>query len=94
MEDIKELCQRIVIIKEGEFVYDGPLSDVQKLVGDEKVLNVTTQEESFKINVPRSELSQKTKEVLEQHSVLDLNIHDPSIEDIIESIMRNGVGAS
>lgn len=94
MEDIKELCQRIVIIKEGQFVYDGPLSDVQKLLGDEKVLNVTTQEENFKINVPRSELSQKTKEVLEQHSVIDLNIHDPSIEDIIESIMRNGVGAS
>lgn len=91
MEDIKELCPRIVIIKEGEFVYDGSLSNVQKMLGDEKVLNVTTESESFKLNVPRSELSKKTQEVLEQHNVLDLNIHDPSIEDIIESIMKFGV---
>nr|MBA2405692.1 ATP-binding cassette domain-containing protein [Bdellovibrionales bacterium] len=41
MEDIKELCPRIVIIKEGEFVYDGSLSNVQKMMGDEKVLSVT-----------------------------------------------------
>jgi ABC-2 type transport system ATP-binding protein len=94
MEDIKELCERIVIIKEGDFVYDGPLSDVQKMVGDEKVLNVTTQNEVFRVSVPRSELSSKTKEILEKHYVIDLNIHDPSVEDIIESIMRNGVGAS
>jgi ABC-2 type transport system ATP-binding protein len=94
MEDIKELCERIVIIKEGGFVYDGPLSDVQKMVGDEKVLNVTTENETFRVSVPRSELSSKTKEILEKHYVIDLNIHDPSVEDIIESIMRNGVGAS
>lgn len=94
MEDIKELCPRIVIIKEGQFVYDGSLLDVQKMLGDEKVLSVTTQDESFKVSVGRSELSLKTKEILEKHNVLDLNIHDPSIEDIIEGIMRSGVGGA
>lgn len=92
MEDIKELCPRIVIIKEGEFVYDGSLSNVQKMMGDEKVLSVTTQEKTFKVSVPRHELSKKTHELFEENDVLDLNIHDPSIEDVIESIMRNGVG--
>lgn len=92
MEDIKELCPRIVIIKEGEFVYDGSLSDVQRMMGDEKVLSVTTQEKTFKVSVPRHELSKKTHELFEENYVLDLNIHDPSIEDVIESIMRNGVG--
>src|SRR5262249_25006692 len=28
MEDIEQLCERLVIIREGEFVYDGPLSNV------------------------------------------------------------------
>jgi ABC-2 type transport system ATP-binding protein len=93
MEDIKELCPRIVIIKEGEFVYDGSLSDVQKMVGDEKVLSVTTENEKFKVHVARSELAIKTKEILERQNVLDLNIQDPSIEEIIESIMKNGVQA-
>ncbi len=94
MEDIKELCPRVVIIKEGEFVYDGALSDIQKLLGDEKVLSVTTAEKTFKVNVPRLELARKTQEIFEKDEVLDLNIMDPSVEDIIESIMRHGMKRS
>ncbi len=94
MEDIKELCPRIVIIKEGEFVYDGSLSDVQRMLGDEKVLSVTTEEKTFKVQVPRAELAKKTQELFSANNVLDLNIQDPSVEDIIESIMRSGVGPS
>lgn len=91
MEDIKELCQRIVIIKEGQFVYDGPLAEVQRMMGDEKTLTVTTKDSSFKVSVPRAELSKKTSEIFSTNEVLDLNIQDPSIEDIIEHIMKNGV---
>lgn len=91
MEDIKELCPRVVIIKEGEFVYDGALSQIQRLLGDEKCLSVTTKENTFKINVPRTELSTKTAEIFKTNEVLDLNIHDPSIEDVIESIMKHGM---
>lgn len=91
MEDIKELCPRIVIIKEGEFVYDGALSQVQKMMGDEKRLTVTTRENTFKVNVPRIDLAQKTSEIFKSNDVIDLNIHDPSIEDIIENIMKNGI---
>lgn len=92
MEDIKELCPRIVIIKEGAFVYDGPISQVQRMLGDEKVLSVTTENDQFKLNVPRNELSLRTKEVLEKHNVIDLNIQDPSIEEIIEHLMKFGPG--
>jgi ABC-2 type transport system ATP-binding protein len=91
MEDIKELCPRIVIIKEGEFVYDGALSSVQRLLGDEKVVTVTTPEKTFKVNVPRLELAQKTHDIFAADDVQDLNIQDPSIEDIIENIMRHGM---
>jgi len=91
MEDIKELCPRVVIIKEGQFVYDGSLSNIQSMMGDEKVLSVTTQDKTFKVSIPRHELSSKTHQIFEENDVLDLNIQDPSIEDVIESIMRNGV---
>jgi ABC-2 type transport system ATP-binding protein len=93
MEDITELCPRIVIMKQGEFVYDGALSQVQRLLGDEKSLTVTTKEETYKVNVPRHELAQKTAEIFRTKDVLDLNIQDPSIEDIIESIMKHGMKA-
>jgi len=38
MEDIQRLCERIVIIREGEFVYDGPLQRVVALYADTKVI--------------------------------------------------------
>lgn len=91
MEDIKELCPRIVIMKEGEFVYDGSINHIQKMMGDEKCLTVTTKENSFKLNISRSELSTKISEIFKLNDVVDLNIHDPSIEDIIESIMHHGI---
>lgn len=91
MEDIKELCPRVVIIKEGEFVYDGALSKIQGMLGDEKCLSVTTKDSTYTLNVPRSELASKTSEIFKANEVLDLNIHDPSIEDVIESIMKHGM---
>jgi ABC-2 type transport system ATP-binding protein len=38
MEDIQRLCERIVIIREGEFVYDGPLQKVVELYAESKVI--------------------------------------------------------
>jgi ABC-2 type transport system ATP-binding protein len=40
MEDIERLCERIVIIREGEFVYDGPLSRVVKEFASHKILTI------------------------------------------------------
>jgi len=38
MEDIQRLCERIVIIREGEFVYDGPLQRVVDVYAVSKVI--------------------------------------------------------
>ena len=38
MEDIQRLCERIVIIRDGEFVYDGALADVAGLYAETKVV--------------------------------------------------------
>jgi ABC-2 type transport system ATP-binding protein len=91
MEDIKELCPRIVIIKEGQFVFDGPISNIQKMIGDEKVLSITTNDQHFKVSVPREKLAEKTKDLFEKYQILDLNIQDPAIEDVIEQIMKTGI---
>jgi ABC-2 type transport system ATP-binding protein len=40
MEDIKKLCERIIIVKDGEFVYDGSLQKVLDKYSDTKILNV------------------------------------------------------
>jgi len=38
MEDIERLCKRILILREGEIVFDGPLEDVKRLYAETKVL--------------------------------------------------------
>ena len=90
MEDIKELCPRIAIMKQGDIVFDGPLTEVQKMLGDQKVITVTTEEKTFKLHIPRSDLAQETQKIFLNDNVIDLNIQDPPIEEIIESLMRNG----
>lgn len=57
MEDIEQLCERIVIIREGEFVYDGALADVIAKFARHKFLTVQLREEhsavSGKLAVPQ-----------------------------------------
>lgn len=38
MDDIEELCERILLIQEGQLVFDGPLDDVMKLYSPSKIL--------------------------------------------------------
>jgi ABC-2 type transport system ATP-binding protein len=90
MEDIKELCPRIAVMKEGEIVFDGPLNQVQKMLGDQKVLTVTSDKSIFKLHVPRESLAYETQQIFQNHNVIDLNIQDPPIEEIIESLMKGG----
>jgi len=38
MEDIERLCERIMIIRDGEFVYDGALADVKRTYATHKII--------------------------------------------------------
>lgn len=42
MADIEALCERTVIINQGQLVYDGGLSDIDHVFGDRKLLSVKT----------------------------------------------------
>lgn len=44
MEDIKELCQRVVIINLGKIIYDGKLEDIIKKYAPHKLLKITFNE--------------------------------------------------
>lgn len=39
MDDIEDLCKRVVIMKEGEFVYDGELKDVHQKYASSKLVS-------------------------------------------------------
>ncbi len=50
MEDIKRLCQRIIIIRDGGFMYDGPLDDVVRKFSSHKVVSVHLHGGEYNIN--------------------------------------------
>lgn len=56
MDDIEQLCERIVIIKDGQFIYDGKLETIQKKYAPHKIINAHTSNfelsKSFSQNFP------------------------------------------
>lgn len=54
MEDIERLCERIVIIREGEFVYDGSLRKVLDRFADHKVITAKLGAEAADPKLPAS----------------------------------------
>ncbi len=43
MQDIEDLCSRIIIIEKGGIIYDGPLADIKHRFGDLRTLTVNPQ---------------------------------------------------
>jgi len=104
MGDVKELCERVVIIDKGKIVFDGKLEEIIKKFADHKIISVTLAKEADpkkfdeigkveEYDYPRLIFSIKRKDVpgvaaqvLEKLPVADLNIEEPSIEDIIREL--------
>lgn len=45
MQDIEDLCDRIVLIEEGKIIFDGPLSEIKHRFGDLRTLTVNPKQE-------------------------------------------------
>ena len=56
MEDIKELCERVILIKSGELIYDGALTTIQSQFGENKKLVMTLEDAPTTIPELRAEL--------------------------------------
>ncbi len=45
MQDVEDLCTRIIMIEKGSIIYDGPLNDIKYRFGDLRTLSIKTKEE-------------------------------------------------
>lgn len=103
MEDVRQLCERVIIIDHGTILYDGKLSDIVKKYATEKFLEIV-----FSENVDSKKLEKfgKLKEVEEGKVVIavdrekapkvaakileDFPVEDLNIEEMdIEDIIRD-----
>ena len=44
MQDVEDLCSRVIMIERGEILYDGPLNDIKYRFGDLRTLIIQTKE--------------------------------------------------
>ncbi len=103
MEDIKELCERVIIINFGKIIYDGNFNTLIKKYAQEKVIRITATE-----TIPKSALvaygsveeyddikaairvpREKVKEIAAKLIASDLPIDDIIIEEVpVDDIIR------
>jgi ABC-2 type transport system ATP-binding protein len=104
MDDVAELCNRVIIIDKGKLIFDGALKEIVDRYADHKIIRVVFDKEidpkklakiadvkeynfpSAVFNVKRAASNAAAAELLKSFPVADLNIEEPSIEDIIREV--------
>ena len=108
MADIEALCQRVIVIHNGQILFDGALSALVERYSANRRLVVTTQNiaDDFSkygevlesgngrvvLNVARAEAAQVTSHMLRDMPEMDLLIEDPAIEDVIDELFSDAKG--
>jgi len=87
MEDVKELCKRVIIVSEGSVVYDGLLSEIITKFSKHKIIEVILKTGEIQTQkVIRSRVAATAAKVLENTNVADINIKEVGIEEVIRSV--------
>ncbi|MBX7102468.1 MAG: ATP-binding cassette domain-containing protein [Gemmataceae bacterium] len=104
MRDVEALCRRVLVINHGRLVYDGALEGITDQFGRVKLLRLqfagpapdlsrygtVTQavDRAATLQIDRSKASSILSDLLSQHTVTDLSVEDPPLEDAIARIFE------
>lgn len=82
MADIEALCDRAVIINQGQLVYDGKLGDINRLLGKRKLLSVKT---SATVDISVWKAFGTVREVSAAGAVLE--VPQEKVKEVLASIL-------
>ncbi len=83
MGDIEELCERIVIIDHGKKIYDGPLAEIKKKFGRERVLVAEFHKPVKKIQIAGVKILEKK----ENSAKISVNTEKISLTEALKKIL-------
>lgn len=104
MKDVAALCQRCVIITEGQIKYDGSLSGIVDQFSGHKVVTLQVGDgenmeriadlgdvlevnpPKIKMRISRPMVAQMLARVLDLHTVEDIAVEDPPLEEVIADV--------
>src|SRR5687768_1838095 len=100
MKDVAALCQRVVIISQGQIQYDGSLGGIIDRFSGHKVVTLEFGEHQHppdlsrfgeviesrppraKLRIDRTQIAKTLEAILSQHTVDDLVVEDPPLEEV------------
>jgi ABC-2 type transport system ATP-binding protein len=106
MQDIEDLCKRVIIMNEGRVAYDGELQRVNEVFAQSKVIKLQLAspvererladfgqvkehaEFAATLEVPRVELRERSKAMLDQLPIVDFTIADIPVEEGIALLFQ------
>ncbi len=101
MKDVAALCRRVVVIAQGQIMYDGSLSGIIDRFSGHKIITlvfpgdaipqgldrfgevVEQQAPKVKLRVDRQVIAESLAAILAQHTVEDVSVEDPPLEEVI-----------
>ena len=102
MADVEALCKRVIVINDGEALFDGELDALVRRFTAQKTIIVDLGESAldlsaygdfialdggrYSLQVAKAETPAVTARLLEDLPVVDLSVEDPPIESIIERV--------
>src|SRR5712692_7850949 len=103
MQDIEELCHRVLVIDHGKIFFDGPLAQIIDRFSGRKILSLTFEKEatrdlsafgevteqtpvSVQLKVPRAQVTETCRQLLEACDVSDINVQEVPVEDVIRQL--------
>ena len=104
MKDVEALCERAIIINQGEVIHDGSLNEVIARFSTHKLMELhfsgnvppgnlerygTVVKDEFpriQLEVPRANISQMLTQLLVEHPIEDVSVHDRPLEEVIAEL--------
>ena len=103
MQDIEELCDRVIIIDHGKLFFDGPLDSIIDRFSGYKIISLSFEEGaacdftefgevveqkpmSVQIKVPRAQVTNIARKLLESCRVTDINVQELPVEEVIRQL--------
>lgn len=87
MQDIEDLCKRIIIMKEGEIIYDGEIDQIRQYAAQEKIIHVHFSN-NFTINEMNNILSTYPKDLCKINQISELEIQVRLFKDNLTAVMN------
>ncbi|HEY0370090.1 MAG TPA: ABC transporter ATP-binding protein [Chthoniobacterales bacterium] len=103
MQDIEELCERVIVIDHGKIFFDGPLNEIIDRFSSTKLITLSFAEGaacdfarfgevveqtpmSVQLKVPRAEVTEVARQLLDSCKVNDINVQEVPVEEVIRQL--------